>query len=276
MLKISSIAVASFLLLPMQSAVVVSTGFEEMPAGSSYVKNAWEQDGFDVAWTQSMDKNSMVDDAFAYEGSQSLRITYPEGKFGPDENGGQAKLMLEPQNEYYASYKLRFSEDFSWGGEHEGGKLPGLAGGENCSGGQSCDGTNGFSARYMWRTGGKAVLYLYHMDKPHTWGDDRELKYPDGSDVIFPKGEWVHLVERVKINSVSNGQARPDGEVQVWYNGQEVLNLGGLRFVSNQDKVDNFYFSTFHGGNTPAWAPENTCWIWYDEIVVSDKQSDIF
>jgi hypothetical protein len=88
--------------------------------------------------------------------------------------------------------------------------------------------------------------------------------------------EWVHMIERVKINSVSNGKANPDGEVQVWFNGREVLNLKGLRFVNNQDKVDNFYFSTFHGGNSPDWAPENTCWIWYDDLVISDKKQDVF
>lgn len=276
MVKICFSGIAIILLLLMPLTVEVSTGFEDLPAGTAYIERAWQKDGFNVAWTQSMDKNSMVDTAFAYEGSKSLRVTYPEGSFGPDQNGGQAKLMLNPQNEYYASYKLRFSENFSWGGDHEGGKLPGLAGGENCSGGQSCEGSNGFSARYMWRKGGKAVLYLYHMDKPHKWGDDRELKYPDGSEVFFPKGEWVHMTERVKINSVSNGKANPDGEVQVWFNGQEVLNLKGLRFVNNQDKVDNFYFSTFHGGNSPDWAPENTCWIWYDDLVISNKKQDIF
>lgn len=276
MLKISFFAAASFLLLLVWRSLEEYTSFEELPVGTPYVNSSWEQDGFKSAGTQSMDKNSAVDDAHAYEGSQSLRVTYPEGKFGPDQNGGQAKLMLEPRNEYYASYKLRFSENFSWGGKHEGGKLPGLAADQNCSGGMNCDGTNGFSARYMWRTGGKAMLYLYHMDKPHKWGDDRELKYPDGSNVIFPKGEWVQLIERVKMNSVSNGKANPDGQVQVWYNGQEVLNLKGLRFATNNQKIDNFYFSTFHGGNTLEWAPENTCWVWYDELIISSNKEDVF
>lgn len=256
--------------------VLQSTGFEDSPAGTAYTESAWEQDGFEVAWTQTLDNNSAVDDTYAASGTKSLKVTYPEGKFGPSESGGQAKLMLKPQPEYYASYKLRFSENFSWGGTHEGGKLPGLAGGENCSGGQSCDGTNGFSARFMWREGGKAVLYLYHMDKPDKWGEDHPLLHKDGTEVVFPKGAWVNLVERVQVNTVRNGEANPDGEVQVWYNGEEVLHLTGLRFVRNSDQVNNFYFSTFHGGGSQDWAPTQTCWIWYDDLVVSDEEENVF
>ncbi|WP_162054244.1 polysaccharide lyase [Pontibacter pamirensis] len=270
MKALSILFLASFL------AVLRSTSFESLPNGTAYIKNAWEQDGFDTAWVQTLDENSAVDDTYAASGNKSLRISFPKGKFGPSESGGQAKLMLKPQSEYYASYKLRFSENFSWGGKHQGGKLPGLAGGENCSGGQSCDGTNGFSARFMWREGGKAVLYLYHMDKPGQWGEDHPLKHKDGSEVVFPKGAWINLVERVKVNTVRNGQANSDGEVQVWYNGEEVLHLSGLRFVQNSNQVDNFYFSTFHGGNTQEWAPIHNSWIWFDDLTVTDEPAKVF
>lgn len=275
MVKISLLSAGLFLCLIFSQQGEMSTSFEEFPAGTAYEKSTWEKDGFKVAFVQALDKNSSVDDEHAHSGSHSLRVTYPEGKFGPAESGGQAKLMLEPQTEYFASYQLRFSENFSWGREHKGGKLPGLAAGDNCSGGKNCDGTNGFSARYMWRNNGEAVLYLYHMDKPHKWGEDYHLKYPDGTKVVFPRGEWINLVERVKLNTVSNGQANQDGEVQIWYNGQEVLHLKGLRLVKNSDKIDNFYFSTFHGGNTPEWAPENTSWIWYDDLIISTKKEDV-
>ena len=251
------------------------TSFEEQPVGTAYDKSAWERDGFNVAMTQALERNSAVDDQHASSGSKSLKVTYPKGKFGPDESGGQAKLKLEPRQEYYASYSLRFSDNFSWGGKDEGGKLPGLSGGDNCSGGQSCDGTNGFSARFMWRKGGKAVLYLYHMDKPHKWGEDIPLKHTNGREVIFPKGKWVKLTERVKLNTISNGKANADGEVQVWYNGEEVLNKKGIRFVTNHNQVDNFYFSTFHGGNSPEWAPRETSWIWYDDLKVSEEHADV-
>ncbi|MBR4971320.1 MAG: T9SS type A sorting domain-containing protein, partial [Paludibacteraceae bacterium] len=171
-----------------------------------------------------------------------------------------------------ASYTFRFSENFSYGTTSFGGKLPGLSGGDNCSGGSSCDGTNGFSARFMWRDGGKIVLYLYHMDKPSTYGEDVDLVYPNGDIVYAKKGEWYHIAERVKINSDGNTY---DGEVQVWVNGVEVLHKTGLRFTSNGDVVDNFYISTFHGGSNDDWCPTDTCHIWFDDIIIGNTYDDV-
>lgn len=250
-----------------------ATGFERLPPGSPYGPDAWAGDGFDVAWVQALEASATVDGEWAAAGSRSLKVRYPEGGVGPEHSGGQAKLMLPPRREYRAAYWLRFGEDFSWGGAQKGGKLPGLAGGDNCSGGMRCDGTNGFSARYMWRGEGEAVLYLYHMDKPHKWGEDFPLTLGDGSPVIFPPGEWVHLEQRLRVNSVRAGEAVPDGEVQVWYNGREVLHLTGLRLVANDQQVDNFYFSTFHGGNTAEWAPRVDSWIWYDELNIAPGEA---
>jgi hypothetical protein len=123
----------------------------------------------------------------------------------------------------------------------------------------------------MWRKNGQAVLYLYHMDKPGEWGEDFELKNKAGETIYFPKGQWVNIVERVKINSGSNR----DGEVQVWFNGEEALQIGNLQFVSNGEKVNDFYFSTFHGGNDKTWSPQNDCYIWFDDIVITERKESV-
>ncbi|MBN2523899.1 MAG: hypothetical protein JXB24_11545 [Bacteroidales bacterium] len=254
------------------SVVAQQTDFEKFNAGSRFNDKAWESDGFvNIDWFQGSDR-AMVSDDFSHGGKKSLRVFYPKGKFGPGETGHQAPCGLTPADEYYVSYWLRFSEDFSWGTENQGGKLPGLASGEKCSGGQTCDGSNGFTARYMWREDGRAVLYLYHMDKPGKYGEDFDLTGEDGEKSYFPKGEWINLIERVKINSGNNH----DGEVQIWYNGKEVLHLSGLKFVTNGDKVDAFYFSTFHGGNDITWSPKNDCYIWFDDIIVTRDPKNVF
>jgi hypothetical protein len=214
----------------------------------------------------------VVTDNQSHTGDNSLQVLYPKGGVGPNETGYQAPCGIEAAEEYYISYWVRFSEDFSWGNKNEGGKLPGLSGGKRCSGGQTCDGTNGFTARFMWRENGRAVLYLYYMDKPGKYGVDYDLINSDKQKTFFPRGEWVNLIERVKINTGNNN----NGEVQVWYNGEEVLNLDGLQFVSNGDKVDALYFSTFHGGADITWSPENDCYIWFDDIIVSKDRNDVF
>lgn len=248
-----------------------STDFESQNVGTAYESAQWTSDGLTPKWTGGFDERSEVDNSFAVSGEQSLRIFYPEGNHGTAATGAQAPLQIAPQQEYYMSYWLRFSEDFSWGGSSQGGKLPGLAAGDNCSGCKVCDGTNGFTARFMWRTDGKAVLYLYHMDKVSSCGDDHEWEYPNGDLVYFPRGQWVHVMERVKINTSNNF----DGEVQIWYNGNEVLNMDGIRFVNNDQLLDNFYFSTFHGGSGTNWNAQNDSYIWFDDLKISTQKEDV-
>lgn len=252
------------------AAQVYHTDFEYYETGTSYEKDQWERDGFAPRWIQGSER-TRIDDQTAYSGRKSLRIFYPQGQYGTEHTGTQTPLRLTPRNEYYASYRIRFSEDFSWGTTQFGGKLPGLTSGANCSGCQTCTGSNGFSARFMWRPGGQAALYLYHMDKPTACGEDHYLMYPDGEPVYFLRGEWMHIAQRVRINTGSNH----DGEVEVWVNGQRVLLLQELRFVTDGSLIDNFYISTFHGGDTPNWAPAVDSYTWIDDLMVSDRYDDI-
>lgn len=249
--------------------------FEKIPVDEPAVRTYWSEEGFNPdSWDQGLQERTKVDNDYSSSGTNSMKVCYPKDEFGTDNTGCLLPLLFnEKKNkEMYASYTFRFSENFSYGTTSFGGKLPGLSGGDNCSGGSSCDGTNGFSARFMWRDGGKIVLYLYHMDKPETYGEDIDLVYPNGDVVYAKKGEWYHIAERVKINTDGNTY---DGEVQVWVNGVEVLHKTGLRFTSNGDVVDNFYISTFHGGSSSDWCPTDTCHIWFDDIIIGSTYEDV-
>lgn len=240
----------------------------ELPAdGPGFSQEDWRAYGFYDVGFVSAPERAVRDANNAHGAGNSLKIFFPRSSVGPSRGGHQASLKLDPEEQYFLSYWLKFDKNFSWGGDQHGGKLPGLAQGELCSGGMSCDGSNGFTARYMWRENGAAVLYLYHMDKPQRWGEDFPLLTGDGEPVFFKPGEWVHLVQRVKINSGDHA----NGEVQVWVNGNEALSLDGLRFVSGGQKIDTFYISTFHGGNTPGWGPLNDSYIWLDDIRISSS-----
>jgi len=249
------------------------TDFESHPYGTAFTKDLWQLEGFETeTWDNGLAERTMIDTTTAALGKKSLRVTYPKETYGPKPNGCQIALIFAPSNELYLSYWVKFSDNFSWGTTNQGGILPGLAGGKRCSGGETCDGTNGFSARFMWRTNGKAVLYLYHMDKPSMYGEDFDLLYASGNNVLFERGKWYHLMERVKINTNTTTY---DGEVEVWVNGERVLLKNGLRFTSNGDKVDDLYFSTFHGGNDITWVPTTTCYTWFDDIRVSTQKKDV-
>ncbi|PIB37044.1 hypothetical protein BFP72_17350 [Reichenbachiella sp. 5M10] len=266
-----SLSVLYLLSLNVYSQRIYSTSFEGWPNHKEYTKACLKADGFKLNWTDGFDQaRVIIDSSISHSGHNSIRVQYPKGGVGPSQTGAQAALHFDGKKNVYASYWLYFSDNFDWGGKHEGGKLPGLAGNKNCSGGQHCDGTNGFTARLMWRTNGKAVLYLYHMDKPGKYGEDIPLMIED-KQVVFEKEKWYHITERVKINSGN----KKNGEIEIWVNGQQVLSKTGLRFVNDGSLIDNFYFSTFHGGAGQDWAPDADCYIWFDDLVVSTRKADV-
>ncbi|MFC3801542.1 polysaccharide lyase [Cohnella sp. GCM10012308] len=249
--------------------------FETGTAGQPYGLADWTQANWTAKWLLGDDR-SQIDDGVSHSGFKSLKVLYPKGKIGPEASGYQAPFELKSADEYYLSYWVRFSEDFSWGTKQFGGKLGiGLAGGAACSGGQICTGENGFSSRLIWRKDGQAAVYIYSMGNAGQYGDEADLNYRNGSPVYYPKGTWFNIVQRVKVNTVTNGQANPDGEVEIWYNGQHATKVTGLRFVTNADKVDKAYFSSFFGGATDDYVPANDSYVWYDDVKVSTRLADM-
>ncbi|MEZ4702693.1 MAG: discoidin domain-containing protein [Rhodothermales bacterium] len=195
---------------------------------------------------------TLVSDAEAREGA-SLRVTYVQGEIGAANSGGQFFAFLPARDEYYLDYYVKFADDFDF---QLGGKLPGLSGGASNSGGNKPTG-DGWSARYNWRENGRAVVYLYHLDQPSTFGQDLDLNRS------FQPGVWHRLTQRIKVNTGNNN----DGELQVWFDGELVFLRTDIRYRNNdQAPVDHFFFSTFHGGNTPEWAPDRTSYAYFDDI----------
>ena len=217
---------------------------------------------------------AMITNSEARSGNNSLKITYL-----PDEyyaSGGSAVWNLSSENEYYLSYWVKFSDNFDFDGpKKSGGKLPGLGARDKtndlCSGGHKCNGDNGFSGRYMWRENGRAVLYLYHMDKPGKYGETIPFEGSNGNEKYFKRGKWHNLIQRVKIN---DGK-RSNGEIDVWMDGEQVVSIDGIRFVTNNQKIDSLYFSTFHGGYNSDWLPAYKVYSYWDDFVISTNAKDV-
>ncbi len=273
MIKISIALVFIYSIAPFLCRAQIIIDFENFSAGAVRADDLEKLDVQSIPYTNGFDKGrAIIDSAVVASGAQSLRIFYPVDGVGPGESGAQAPLKVAPRSEYYISYKLRFSDNFSWGTKYHGGKLPGLASDENCSGCIICDGTNGFTARLMWRKDGQLVLYLYSMAKKNRCGDDYDLLDSEGKPFLAERGEWIKVTQRVKINS----EAESNGEVQVWLNDVEAISLNGLKFVTNGDLVDNLYFSTFFGGSGEGWQPGVDCYIWFDDLVISESREGVF
>jgi hypothetical protein len=180
--------------------------------------------------------------------TRALRVRYPKGAVGPVAGGAQWLCALDRGYESLAlSYEIRFAHGFDF---VLGGKLPGLAGGSANTGGDRPNGSDGFSARMMWRAGGAVVQYLYHPDQAGVWGDD--LPWDIGHARRFRPGVW----HAVRHEIVMNTPGQHDGVLRGFFDGELSLERKDIRFRDVASlSLDHFYFSTFFGGNTAEWGP---------------------
>ncbi len=236
----------------------VTVDFDRTPLGD-YTEAHARQDWPGLQWFAMRGRGIIVKDALGVA-ERSLRVAYPKGSVGPGEGGGQFRVRLPARDEYYLSYRFKFEDGFDF---RLGGKLPGLCGGRANTGGQMPTG-DGWSARYMWGREGHLRVYLYHMNQRSKYGDSLSL------DVHAVPGQWHEITQRIKVNHPQ----RTDGELQVWFDGQQVLFRDDIEYRNIEGaQVDTFYFSTFHGGNTDRWAPQNDSYARFDafRIAISRK-----
>lgn len=198
-----------------------------------------------------------------------IRVRYPKGSAsqlsveqdGAPSGGAQVYLQFRdgPADDLYLSYRVRFQDGFQFA---RGGKLPGFFGGTHVAGGNTPDGTNGFSTRYMWRAGGKGQVYAY-LPRSKDYGTTLGL----GSWKFVP-GRWAAIQQRVRLNSPQLA----DGSVTVWVDGREVFHQDGLFYRSTPAlRIEGVFFSTFFGGDDLSWASPVDQYADFATFVVSDR-----
>ena len=195
---------------------------------------------------------------------RALEVLYPQGGVGPQQTGGQWEAVLAPRDTYLLEYRVRFGADFDW---VQGGKLPGLGGGTTPTGGFFDP--DGFTSRYMWRTGGRLVVYLYWAGQQSAaQASGRQYGVDLDCGVTLERGRDHVLRQRVTLNT----PGRADGVLEVWVDGRSVLRRDDLLFRDQPGKtwqIDRFFFSTFHGGNDASWAPSRDCTVEFDDFSVA-------
>lgn len=255
---------------------IFANDFEDDPVGLYTVSN-WSADWSGAPWQTGVGEGraTIVSGDAAFNGGRSLRLLYPQGSVGPVGNsGGGAEWRMDlgqTYDELHLSYRIRFGADFDF---VLGGKLPGLAGGTGNTGGNTPNGTDGWSARMMWVTYGpapgdqaNAIQYVYHPDQPGTFGDNiRWDDTADGSWADFEADRWYSFEHRIVMNT----PGQYDGTIQVWLDGERVLDVDDLRFRDvSTFGIDQLIFSTFFGGGSANWAPTKDEFIFFDDFVVS-------
>ncbi len=168
----------------------------------------------------------------------------PGSRFAPRGGAGFLWTPQLPGNTRAAclAYEVRFPAGFDF---VKGGKLPGIFGGEGPSGGRKVTGENGFSTRFMWRTGGKGEVYAYIVGN-----DGRGISLDRGA-FVFKRGGWTRLVQEVILNH----PGRNDGRIRVWVNGRLVISRAKLNFRTRETvHVKGVMAHVFFGGKDPSWA----------------------
>jgi hypothetical protein len=222
-----------------------------------YPKTLWKAD-----WPGCLFENGVSEGRVSVlrEGEQSwLRVSYPKGSHGSQDGGASWRYPLGVKADRFSAevrYQVVFEKGFDF---NKGGKLPGLCGGpKTITGGDRVSGKDGWSARIMWRKGGSAQAYVYHMNQPSKYGD--QFDFPDR--MRFVTGEPAQLRLRVTMNAVG---AR-DGTLRVWFQPtsedkeQLVLEKTDMEWRADESiGANSILFNTFHGGSDESWAPSKDC-----------------
>jgi hypothetical protein len=115
------------------------------------------------------------------------------------------------------------------------------------------------------------------------FGSEQDLHmYVRGSDGrkrqhVIPKGRWVTMESRVKLNSIDttsvdefgNGTARNDGILQVWMDGVLVGERTNLAWRRHPEMtIKGNWLMQYHGGRTPT---DHDIVIWYRNFVAAKR-----
>jgi len=218
---------------------------------------------FDAGWTPSTwslgvkfesgktGRTEVVDDASGQFG-KVLRVHYDAGV--SDQGGAEFRGPIPglPADSACFSYWVRFDSTFAW---VKGGKLPGLCAGACFSGGNPSDGVNGWSMRYMWRSGGAGEGYAY-ITPPGSGDFGTQLGL---GSFTFTVAKWHHMEEELDLNT----PGRADGVLKVWFDrdsgiappNHQSVSLTYRTVANAQTRIGLLFFSTFFGGNGADWAP---------------------
>lgn len=222
----------------------------------------------------------------------SLRVTFPKGKLKTADSGVDTRIYLSGNyktadefqaDELYVSYWVKYSDNFDF---KCGGKMPSL-GGEFVN--SNDDGNERWKGRTMWRNGGSIQFYpelphsedKFDHDSLRFWGE----KEFDGGDICtnqftsyMRNGEWHNIELHYVLDDGVSG-----GLFEGWVD-------GGKGYKSIDSEVFGFYrrqnegldnltlnflmISTFFGGSSVDYEPDEDVYAWFDEFRVSSTRID--
>jgi hypothetical protein len=114
----------------------------------------------------------------------------------------------------------------------------------------------------------RAVVQITFINSPALFGWDTVHR-------TAPAREWHCIEEYVNIGTAGND----DGRLKVWVDGEQKIDIDDMRFWNEENdngKIGGVYFSTFHGGNSEDWAPDNDSYAQFDGFVLAENRVGVF
>lgn len=205
----------------------------------------------------------------------ALAVRYPKGSYSTASVGSggtefrslfdSTGLNIGRQDVAYLRYMVKFQNGFMF---QKGGKLPGLCGG-TCLGNQSApNGTDNWSGRLMWSSGGKVNFYMYNYGMTTSYGTYHPWNH-GGVQRTFTPGKW-HCVE---MGYKMNTPGQKDGALLAWFDGQPAYVDNAFQYRTTTSlKVDKLHFNTFFGGNTSDWASPQDQSAAFDNVAIAKQR----
>ncbi len=179
--------------------------------------------------------------------SQALKATYV------GESQGSARIVSYgnlPNSLTKASlcFDVKFEKDFQF---VKGGKLHGLGPTRSITGGNAIQ-PDGWSARGMWKAGGKLDPYIYHQKQAGQYGEAGVQVKP----FAFQSGKYHTICYYVEVNSPAS---ESNGAFRIYADGELIQRKDNIQYRmldGAASEITRVHFSTFHGGSEPSWAPK--------------------
>lgn len=229
-----------------------------------YRENEWRRD-----WQNPVriykDENLKYGDILTEGDNKFLRFTFPEGSFLYSSMYQWFLELPQRYNDLYLSYRVRYSPNFT---SDYDGKIPGLCGGTCRSGGVLPDGTDAWTARYMFH-GPRMRFYLYHPELYKVYGDPAPVpgKNYYGESVGFNADtqvdQWYHVTQRIVMNTPGGH----DGYVEAYVDGKLVARKGGIMWRTTHNLgIEYLYFTSFLGGSGEK--PTEDIYVDIDDVTI--------
>ncbi len=184
----------------------------------------------------------------------------------------QRKTGSEPE-EVYFRYYLRLASD--WNQTIQGGKMPGISGTYGVAGwgGRKSDGTDGWSARGLFRQtvppgnplAGTTPIgtYCYHADMPDRYGDN--WIWQTGYRGYLERNRWYCVEQYLKLNQ----PGKKNGVLKAWIDGRPAFEKSDIRFRHvDKLKIEQIWMNVYHGGTRPSPHDQH---LFIDHVVIAKQ-----